>query len=180
MRTSARIAGVAAAAVLLVGGCGSDSDDGDSGGNASQGVTAGGSQGTTGGGEQNGGGGGDLQGVWRSEDASQKVSLVIRGQNAILSAPGRNCTGTFSGEGTINFDMKCPMSDDFSGTAQHNGDTLTADFGSGQVTLKKLGDVPTDIPTENMPTDLPTDLDVPTDIPTDLDIPTDGSVPELP
>lgn len=156
MIKAVRIAGAAAAAVLLVAGCGSDSDGGDSKSDPSKKAPSA---------EQSsapaeGGAGGDAAGVYMSKSDGEAMVLSINGSTAVLVAGKHSCTGEYTDTGAANkmLMLKCAdgNTDRTMGSvkASADGKSLTVDWDAGMNDTFTKVTTPADIPT-GFPTDIP-------------------------
>ncbi|UGY92982.1 hypothetical protein [Streptomyces gobiensis] len=153
MRTSARWTGAAAtviAAVLLVSGCGSGSDEGKA-----DKPSAGESAGT----DENGGPEADakpgtVQGIWNSEVDGKVYVLSIAGDVAsLIRHDGQTCTGRVTDTGKPSLTIKCPNGggeERTNGTVDSiEGKTMKVSWNGGDTdTYTKLSDAPNVAPSD--------------------------------
>ncbi|MDW6060777.1 hypothetical protein SAZ11_25665 [Streptomyces sp. FXJ1.4098] len=154
MIKAVRIAGAAAAAALLLTGCGSDSDGGDSKSDPSKKAPAS---------EQSsapaeGGAGGAVSGAYMSKSGGEAMILSISGEKAALIAGKHQCSGEYADMGNKMLMLKCAdgNTDRTMGkvTASADGKTLKVSWDAGMNDTFTKVTTPADIPT-NIPTDIP-------------------------
>ncbi|MFD8378822.1 hypothetical protein ACFV2X_09805 [Streptomyces sp. NPDC059679] len=154
MIKAVRIAGAAAAAALLLTGCGSDSDGGDSKSDPSTKAPAS---------EQSsapaeGGAGGEVAGAFMAKSDGEALILSIKGEKAVLVAGKHQCTGEYADMGNKMLMLKCAdgNTDRTMGkvTASADGKTLKVSWDAGMNDTFTKVTAPADIPT-NFPTDIP-------------------------
>lgn len=158
MIKAVRIAGAAAAAALLVTGCGNDGDGGDSKSDPSQKAPSA---------EQSsapaeGDAGGEASGVYMSQSGGEAMVLSINSGKAVLVAGKHNCTGEYADTGNKSGNkmlmLKCAdgNTDRTMGSvkASADGKTLTIDWDAGMDDTFTQVTTPADIPT-SFPTDIP-------------------------
>lgn len=154
MIKAVRIAGAAAAAALLVAGCGSDSDGGDSKSDPSKKAPAA---------EQSsapaeGGAGGEVSGAYMSKSDGEAMILSISGEKAALVAGKHQCAGEYADMGNKMLMLKCAdgNTDRTTGSvkASADGKTLEVSWDAGMNDTFTKVTTPADIPT-GFPTDIP-------------------------
>ncbi|NED16321.1 hypothetical protein [Streptomyces sp. SID9124] len=137
---------------LALTGCGSDGDKDDSG--KDSGVTASPASGGASGGGDSEGDAKDLEGAWAGESDDKPVVLSVSGGKAVVVADSHVCSGTVSGTGKPELELKCVDGDTtrITGAVESNdGKTVVVAWGSG--TKDTLAKTDSDA-LENLP-DLP-------------------------
>ncbi|MGW4031046.1 hypothetical protein ACWEFL_17295 [Streptomyces sp. NPDC004838] len=150
VRTSMAAAGLAAAVALVLTGCGSESDGGDTskGENTATGPTASDPADAS----KDPDSGKSIEGAWAGLTDGKPVSLAVAGTKAAVSADGRVCSGEVVDHGEQMLSLKCTdgNKDRTMGTIKSsNGKLLVISWESGKedsLTKAEVGQLPTNLP----------------------------------
>ncbi|MFI1014160.1 hypothetical protein [Streptomyces sp. NPDC020965] len=153
VRTSVTAAGLITVAALVLTGCGSDDDGGDTakdkGKDTAPTAPAEKTDGADGGATD-----GELTGAWKGTTDGKSVDLVVTGTKAALVAAGDACAGEVADHGKPMLSLKCVggKKDRVMGTIESNdGKTLVVAWDSGKKdTLAKAAagaELPSGLPT---------------------------------
>ncbi|WP_069813169.1 hypothetical protein [Streptomyces sp. TP-A0874] len=167
-RTRIGLTAGVAAAVLLLGGCGSSDDDSD-GGKASESSAPGNGDDGKGPGD---GAKSEISGVWSAETNDEPLLLYVTADDKAMLLGKHYCTGKVTDAAGLGLDLECSNADTkrSSGTLEPSADgkTMKASWSSGvSDSFTKSADdteIPTEIPTklpENLPEELQDGLPLP-------------------